>query len=175
MPDVVGLPLEELAVILEDAGGGVKIIAANEDGNPPKRPYITIRITEGDNRQQVEANELTDEGLQDFNSPGSEVVELESYGPKAKATLDRIVARLRLPTFQDRLRLLNVVFIGPLLITSVPTVIMESQTDVRAMGELRFAFTQQLTDDVGLIETVEVSGKIGDRTSVDSFVITKPQ
>jgi len=174
MTDVISVPLEELAAVIEIAAGGVKVIAAYEDGNPPKRPYLTIRISESENHQQVEDGEITEDGFQDFVSPGLDVVELESYGPAAKATLDGIIARLRLPTFQDRLRLLNVVFVGPLLVTSVPVVISNSQTDNRAIAELRFAFMQHLTDEVGLIETVEILGRLGDKVSVGPVVITKP-
>jgi hypothetical protein len=157
MSEVIGVPIIELCGLFEKAAGGKwKVIIANQDGPIPSKPYITVRNTESSAAHHFEQRSLSDVGIGEFNAPAKQMLELESYGPGAKATLDRITAKLRLPSFSDELSSLNISFAGPLTSTDLSRLLMDSQTEERAMAELSFNFTQQLSDEVGLIDTIVV-------------------
>lgn len=145
-------------------GGSVTVIFENQNGPRPSLPYVSILLTT-----------LTQIGV-DYISPPDAMgdsdiigdrefnIRIQAYGGDPITQLENIRSSLQKPSVLDTLRANNIVFVDRLSINSV-SALLDTEWEARASMDILFRIAQTDSDELGLIETVEVDETLSDGVS----------
>lgn len=133
------------------------VIFADENGPRPPKPYIALRVNPA-SRLPVHRGPVGVEGVQPVSAHRSAQVELQCFGAGCMDALDALGQRLHMQAALDRAEQLDlaVTAIGPL--RQVPVLRDGTTHEPRAVLELTIGYTTTLSDEVGVIETVNITG-----------------
>lgn len=135
------------------APGG--LILAQQNGNRPPKPYATldIRTTLPARPYQREPNTA---GITELVQQLYRNCELQFFGVNALATAELTGLRLRFPSVSSRAEVLGIGVARVANALRVPELLNQSQYEERAVLEFSVYDAIVASDDVGLIEGVEI-------------------
>lgn len=138
-----------------------QIIWGNQNAARINKPYImvsytTVAVPDHEIYGPVDAN-----GIRINSSWRRAVVELQFYCGQHDSYqyASKAVSLLATNASIDKQWLLDVSIGHRLMLNHVPALMNESQWEDRAIYQFEFYYTENIPDDVGLIETVKVSGE----------------
>ncbi|WP_454691131.1 phage neck terminator protein [Achromobacter aloeverae] len=148
-------PDDSIYSLVNAAAQGVLVIFSNENGPRPAPPYITlaVRWASAGSRHLAPPD---DDGGQLVYSHRDATVELQAFGAAAYEALDELGERLGHPVFADMAVLLNIAVFDRGRVQSLPAERDGARFEARGVLELSIRYTVGVTENVGLIETVEV-------------------
>ena len=152
----------------------MEVVFANQLSNArPKKPFITISISNFQNIGTPIKKAMDDEGVQENTVSMLFTASFQCFSDKlheAEDTLEDLHIKLTTELSQD-------IFKGEittrraLLNTQSLPLALNEQNESRAVFEVQMAFNKTTDHEVGLIETIELSGIVDDRTQ--DITITK--
>ncbi|MEZ7780464.1 hypothetical protein O4A46_01495 [Cupriavidus gilardii] len=133
------------------------VIFANENGPRPAKPYIALRVNPA-SRLPVHRGPVDDAGVQPVSAHRSAQVELQCFGTGCMDALDVLGQRLHMQAALDRAEQLDLAVTAVGQLRQVPVLRDATTYEPRAVLELTIDYTTTLADDVGVIETVNITG-----------------
>lgn len=135
----------------------VPVIFADENGPRPPKPYTAMRVSPA-RRLAVHRGAVDDAGLQPVAAHRSAQVELQCFGAGCANALDELGQRLHMQAALNRAEQLNLAVTAVGRLRQVPVLRDAATYEPRAVLELTIDYTTTLADDVGVIETVNITG-----------------
>lgn len=146
-------------VLNEYYGWNWTIVWANQNAPRAAKPYVVINITNITDTAFDNTDSLDENGFQDQSGFRIAVVELQFYGGISSITRASL-AQLQLSSTPgvDKMVELDVAIGNRLFLGYVPALLNNSQFEHRSIYTFQFYYTDMIKDNVGLIETVDVTG-----------------
>ncbi|EEV9286084.1 TPA: hypothetical protein L0W28_000469 [Escherichia coli] len=153
--------IESVAVSLLSQLIAIPVIRANQSGPRPKLPYATYQISArttigGDDYGLVDGS-----GLMPVKGVREGTILVNFYGDEARENADNLVNAIRKTTSRYLMRRLHLVINATGSVTDLTALRDDANFEPMANIDLNFRYTTNYTDDVGLIETVDVTGQVG--------------
>ncbi|EOH0525710.1 hypothetical protein ACLMVZ_000296 [Klebsiella aerogenes] len=139
----------------------IPVIRANQNGPRPKLPYATYQISArttigGDDYGLVDGS-----GLMPVKGTREGAILVNFYGGEARENADNLVNTIRKTTSRYLMHRLHLVINTSGSVTDLTALRDDANFEPMANLDLTFRYTTNYTDDVGLIETVDVTGEVG--------------
>ncbi|EFM0420437.1 TPA: hypothetical protein ACM7AW_000031 [Escherichia coli] len=153
--------IESVAVSLLSQLIAIPVIRANQSGPRPKLPYATYQISArttigGDDYGLVDGS-----GMMPVKGVREGTILVNFYGDEARENADNLVNAIRKTTSRYLMRRLHLVINATGSVTDLTALRDDANFEPMANIDLNFRYTTNYTDDVGLIETVDVTGQVG--------------
>ncbi|WP_139594533.1 phage neck terminator protein [Escherichia coli] len=153
--------IESVAVSLLSQLIAIPVIRANQSGPRQKLPYATYQISArttigGDDYGLVDGS-----GLMPVKGVREGTILVNFYGDEARENADNLVNAIRKTTSRYLMRRLHLVINATGSVTDLTALRDDANFEPMANIDLNFRYTTNYTDDVGLIETVDVTGQVG--------------
>ena len=152
--------------IVGEVGGApfdAAVIFSDQATPRPTRPYVTIRlnpqVTEGMFDEDLGVD---NDGIATIRGYRTVTVALQSFGPRARDIMNVLQGSLSKESVRSTFfngNDLSLINTGEILNL---TNLLDTEFEERAAMDLMVGFAQEITDDVGRIETVEVTGNEGE-------------
>lgn len=138
-------------------------IFADQAAPRPARPYVTIRLNPQVTEGMFDENlGIDDNGIATIRGYRTVTVALQSFGPKARDIMSVLQGSLSKVSIRNHFfdgNDLSLINVGEILNLAD---LLDTEFEERAAMDLMVGFAQEITDDVGRIETVEVTGNEGE-------------
>lgn len=135
-------------------------IRADQNAPQPSTPYISYKIISVESQNLAEASQVNANGIKTYTQRYDVEVNLNCYGDGAFNILHNLCSRLELQSVRDVLYCNGLNFGYFLNPTSDITELVQKNFEQRATCDLLFTATGEATDNVGLIETIEIEGTV---------------
>lgn len=141
---------------------GVPIVWGFQNAARINKPYVMVTYTNSGLPDHEIYGEVDTNGIRVNSSWRRAIVELQFYcGMNDSFSFaSKSVSLLATNASIDKQWLLDVSIGHRMMLQHVPALINTSQYEDRAIYQFEFYYTENIPDNVGLIETVEVSGPI---------------
>lgn len=155
---------------------GLDAIWMNPNAPRPARPYCALQIISVNRVGEASRTAINASGISTVTVDREAVVSITVY--ESTANTDPRSALATAETLRDSLELVSVrtplqdagwSLRGYELLTDAPQ-LLETQWESRAVFDVRFGTTKELLDDLGLIESIEVTGSVRDTDYTDTRV-----
>ena len=168
------IDFDALDIVLYDwlvTFGGITTIWSNDNGPKPDLPYLTLRRQTLVSIGQGYTSAPNASGIAKISGDRDLTVQIQAYGSNAFGRLDDLYnVRLDINS-QELLYTSNLALVNQLMISNL-TGLNDTEFEERAVTDLLFRFASQRTGvDVGLIETVEVTGNLKEPDKTLNFNI----
>lgn len=136
---------------------GLFLIHAYQNVERVQKPYASIRI----DTSQVPNHEIffppKETGYQDYGNYRKATIEIQVYGKNAGVGARRFALALKSYSNVERATQLNIAVCTQMFLSEVPELLNLSQYEERGIYQFQLYYADEMEDNVGLIETVEVS------------------
>jgi hypothetical protein len=144
----------------------IPLIFAFENAERVQKPYGSIRIDTITLPGHEIAFPVHENGYQDYGGWRRATVELQVYGRLGGPIAREFALRLQANSAVEQSQRLNIAIGNRLFLSEVPALLNQSQYEERGIYQFQYFFSEQLDDDVGLIETVIIDSRpIGGKAS----------
>lgn len=157
MADLIESVTEELLSQLIS----IPVIRANQNGPRPKPPYATYQVNSRRSLGCDDYGLVDGSGLMPVRGTREGTIMVNFFGDDARENADNLVNAIRRVTSRDLMRRLSLIISDVGDVTDLTVLRDNANFEQMANVDLTFRYTSNYTDDVGLIETVDVSGDIG--------------
>jgi hypothetical protein len=139
---------------------GLSIIWSYQNSPRVDKPYILIDYTDNDIPNfECADNHIDDNGIQVIGSWRRATVSLHFYcGPNSDRISSQVAMMLGASAGLDKQNQLDVAIGNRLMLQRMPALLNNSQYEDRAIYQFDYYYTEHYNDNVGLIETVEITG-----------------
>lgn len=142
---------------------GKKVVWVNQDGVRQTSPLVTL-MTYSHRGEAMEDHVGTDsDGIMTIKTPTAFVLEVRYFGEKKSYPvdiLDNLIRHLEKPTIVDKCFTNGVAFLYATPVQDITTTLENNQQyEPAAAVDIHCRYTNSITDDVGLIEEVEIHGE----------------
>lgn len=154
----------------------IPVILYQPNAPRPSLPYVTLYLNSivsiGDDYlpRPDSAGDITLVGDRDFT------VQVQAYGDNALTILENLRTSLQKPSVLDTLRANGIVFVNSLAINDI-TALLDTEWEPRGSMDVLFRIAQTDSDNLGVIETVELEEIFSNGQSVvydETITITAP-
>lgn len=135
--------------------GGASVIFLNENAPRPAQPYVTLFLSSLTQIGEDYTPESDVNGLVDMVGDREFTLQIQTYGGDCITRLENLRSSLQMQTVLDTLRANGIVFVNHFAISDV-TELLDSRFEKRAAMDVLFRIGQNYTDNLGLIQTVQV-------------------
>lgn len=135
--------------------GGASVIFLNENAPRPAQPYVTLFLSSLNQIGEDYTPESDVNGLIDMVGDREFTLQIQTYGGDCITRLENLRSSLQMQTVLDTLRANGIVFVNHFAISDV-TELLDSRFEKRAAMDVLFRIGQNYTDNLGLIQTVQV-------------------
>jgi len=146
------------------------VIFRDQDGKQPTPPYVTIKAIATSREGQADLGDsVSEDGIITIRQGMLFTLSVQTYGDDTLGLINALRNSLNKPTVQNALRADGICYVQVL---NEPTDISEvtgTTWQQRATMDVQFRTDVEITDDVGLIETVQFTGE-ADGLSVTKLV-----
>jgi len=148
------------------------------DGFQDTKPYVTIRLGTSARIAQ-DFVDVPDAATLDQAIIGNRefVVMIQTYGPGARQTAENLRSSFSKPSVQAAFRAASLVYVDSENVENI-TELLVSEYEERAILDFTIRTAEELTDEPGVIETVNGQGTIKDPTGATvltpDFTVTIP-
>jgi len=160
-----------------DAQTTLDVVWVDENAPRPDDPYFSLRMMNSARIGQdfVDVPDGTTE-LATITGNRDIIIEVQSYGAGAWSAIEGMRTSLSKPSVQAALRANGLVYVDSTPITNL-TLPIESRMEERRVFEATFRTAEQVTDDLGVIETVNVGATVKDTDGSTAYsgTITVPE
>lgn len=150
---------------------GVTVIEEKQNAPRPKRPFVTLNIISQVDQDFSDQLPPDDEGMAEIVNNREISLSIMAYGENANLIIDNLRRSCEKPSVRLEFRRSGVVYIQVLSGFTDETETVSSEYEERANLDLSFRTATIDTDDVGLIEEVEVSGAVNSEIINLTFTI----
>jgi len=148
--------------------GGV-VIWADQNAPRPPLPYSTMRLSTVPSVGTPHYSDPDANGIQTVLAIREGVLQVQRFGPDSVDALatfsDKILTQTNLNKFSAQ----KIAVFSLSTVTDVALLLNDLATEPRASVELSLRWVSDLTDDVGLIEAVDVNGSIGPENTANNI------
>lgn len=130
-----------------------EIIPANDNGEKPAKPFITLRVDTA-NPQPIHKGRVDDDGIRLLSSHRGASIRLQVYGVGSWEIAERLALSLSKESIQALAEELNLSINERVRIQDVPALMDNATYESRAILDIDASYTASVDDDVGFIETV---------------------
>ena len=140
------------------------VIWANQNNMPrPMKAYATLRLYNAQREAAEELRPTDTPGIMNIVVPTSAMLEVQ-YTDNQKQnpleTLERMVRGIEKPTVADRCQAARVAFFNAGPVQDVSFTLGAVSWEHRAAVDLSIRYMSEMTDDVGIINEVEIAGTL---------------
>ncbi|WP_441371308.1 phage neck terminator protein [Achromobacter sp. PAB15] len=150
-------PENAIYELLLAAAGDIPIIFAEENGDRPPRPFITM-VLRWAQASPSEVGAVDCEGMQTVHGHRDATVELQSFGNAAYDALDQLVLTLQHTVHEERAEILGLALYDVGRLQNIPINRDGVRYERRGVLELGIRYTRQYAEFVGVIEHVTGTG-----------------
>jgi len=134
------------------------------DAPRPARPYAALQITSSERIGRAWTGPVDEEGMAQVTFDRDVTVSVQIYGSRqAFGIAEDLRDSLELTSVRAGLADDGWSFRGVELLTDAPE-LLDTTWEPRAVFDVRFGTSKELMDDLGLIETAEITGTVAGRT-----------
>lgn len=149
--NVLSLLLPELTIIYE-----------SQNHQSPALPYATLQILARNEVGGITSGPVNDDGIQTFHQVIEGSLSLKCFGGMARRHLDNVRLRTKKPTSRDIMTREKFIIYDTEQVLDVGAMRAEIYHEQTSVLDMRFRYTSRFTDDVGIIEHVNLDGTIQD-------------
>jgi hypothetical protein len=135
--------------------GGASVIFLNENAPRPAQPYVTLFLSSLNQIGEDYTPESDVNGLVDMVGDREFTLQIQTYGGDCITRLENLRSSLQMQTVLDTLRANGIVFVNHFGINDL-TELLDSRFEKRGAMDVLFRIGQNYTDNLGLVETIEV-------------------
>lgn len=135
--------------------GGASVIFLNENAPRPAPSYVTLFLSSLNQIGEDYTPRADVNGMVDMVGDREFTLQIQTYGGDCITRLENLRSSLQMQTVLDTLRANGIVFVNHFSISDV-TELLDSRFEKRAAMDVLFRIGQDYTDNLGLIQTVEV-------------------
>jgi len=150
---------KQLYDFIEPLAEGLPVIFSYQNAARIDKAYISLRI----DTVRLPSNDIylivDENGIARTSSWRTAIVELQTFGAGAGDMARRFAQKFRLETTIQSMQRLDIAIGNRLFLSEVPALLNLTQYEERGIFQFEFMFTEEMDDDVGLIETVEIEGR----------------
>ncbi len=144
-------------------GGGLTPIFARQNSPRPQKPYATIQLQSLSMMGQDELRSIDDSGIATIGGQRKMTIDLNIYGPDALGLMHQAQSSL------SKQSVLDAFYESEIAIWNVGdakdlTALLETNWEERAQMDVFIGFANNINDDLGIIEKVDLSGQINNTT-----------
>jgi len=150
-------PEDAMYELLQAAAGDIPIIFSEENGDRPRRPYITMALRWAQ-AGPGELGPVDCEGMQAVHGHRDATVELQSFGNAAYDALDQLALVLQHTAHEERAEALALALYDVGRLQNIPIKRDGVRYERRGVLELGIRYTRQHAEFVGVIEHVIGAG-----------------
>ena len=154
--DTLYLMLNDVSQRLEHP---IPLIFAYQNSERINKPYGSIRVDTISIPQHELYLPVQETGYQVFGGWRKATVELQIYGKNSGATARRFALSLQSNTSTEFQQKINVAIGNRLFLGEVPVLLNASQYEERGVYQFEFYYSDEMDDNIGLIEKVEITHK----------------
>jgi len=140
---------------------GTAVIFSNQDGNRPARPFCTLLVTGAQRPGHASVGEIDDQGQATIKQDQSVTVSIQVFGTDALEIVEELRDQMEAPSAQLLMHDQGLMFVQVVAGVNDAAAVIGAGWEARAQMDVEFRTLREFVDDVGLIETVELSGDIG--------------
>ncbi|MFC3227333.1 LIC_12616 family protein [Marinibaculum pumilum] len=137
-----------------------EVIRADQNAPRPATPFATVKVLADAPVGHAHIADVDDDGIVRIGQDSELTVSLQVFGGEAMDLAQALQRSLDRTTVQEDFRRAGLVYVDLLTPVSDTTAVTGSGFESRAQFDLRFRTATEITDDVGLIETVIGTGTI---------------
>lgn len=134
---------------------GCSVIFLNENAPRPAQPYVTLFLTSLNQIGEDFTPESDINGMVDMVGDREFTLQIQTYGGDCITRLENLRSSLQKQTVLDTLRANGIVFVNHFGINDL-TELLDSRFEKRGAMDVLFRIGQNYTDNLGLVETIEV-------------------
>jgi len=153
---------------------GVRTIFARQDGQRPPRPFVTLLVTTRQRPEHEHVGATNDQGETRITANQSVTLQIQAFaqadeeqglsaGEVAEAILLDLRDSLMKPSVREGLSAEGLAYVRELLAPQDVSEVSGNTWEGRGMMDLEFRTVAEVVDDTGFIETVELTGQVGER------------
>jgi len=147
-----------------------EVIFRDQDGKQPSVPYVTIKVTSSSREGQADVmHEVSDEGVVTIKQGMLFTLSVQTYGDDILGIMNDLRSSLNKWSVQNALRQNGICYVQVLSEPSDISAITGTTWQQRATMDVQFRTDVSITDDVGIIESVQFTGE-ADGLTVTKFV-----
>lgn len=135
--------------------GGASVIFLNENAPRPAQPYVTLFLSSLNQIGEDYTPKSDVNGLVDMVGDREFTLQIQTYGGDCITRLENLRSSLQMQTVLDTLRANGIVFVNHFGINDL-TELLDSRFEKRGAMDILFRIGQSYTDNLGLVETIEV-------------------
>lgn len=134
---------------------GCSVIFLNENAPRPAQPYVTLFLSSLNQIGEDYTPESDISGMVDMVGDREFTLQIQTYGGDCITRLENLRSSLQKQTILDTLRANGIVFVNHFGINDL-TELLDSRFEKRGAMDVLFRIGQNYTDNLGLVETIEV-------------------
>lgn len=146
--------------LVDALGGGVAVIFADQGAPRPTTPYATCKVMGPRVVGHDDRRAISSEGLQDMVGDRVITVSVQVFGTDAMDKARTAANALNKEAARGKFATAGIATVGLAGGINELTALLEVGAEERAQFDAQFAFADEYTDDVGLIERVEGEGTL---------------
>lgn len=134
------------------------IIWANPNAPEPKAPCFVLRATLTATPDHSQVSDVDENGVQTVADQALATVTITGVGPNTYAALEDVATSCRKPSAVANALALNIALVDRPRITDITGLLNRIQMEERGQLSTTVRFVNTVSDNVGLIETVNMEG-----------------
>ena len=153
---------------------GTRVIFARQDGQRPARPFVTLLVTTRQRDEHEHIGPTNDQGETRIRANQSVTLQVQSFanadedlglsaGEVAEGLLLDLRDSLMKPSVREGLSADGLAYVRELLAPQDLSEVSGNTWEGRGTMDLEFRTVAEVVDDTGFVETVELTGQVGDR------------
>lgn len=160
--------------VLEPLLTEIPIIYEGQNHQSTAPPYATLQIITRNEVGNIGFGPVNEDGIQTFHQVIEGTLSLKTFGGAARRHLENVRLRSKKPTSRDIMTRERFIIYGTERVLDVGAIRSEVYTEQTSVLDMQFRYTSRFTDDVGLIEHVNLDGTIQDVAVSFDIDITTP-
>lgn len=145
------------------------VIWADQNAPRPALPYATMRLSTVPRVGTPHYADPDANGIQTVYAMRESVLQVQRFGTDSVGALETFTDKVLLQTNLDKFSVLKIALFSVSPVTDVALLLNDLATEPRASVELSIRWVSDVTDDVGLIETVVATGSIGPQNTAKNI------
>lgn len=148
------------------------IIFANQNAPRPSYPFMTMHILSKEENEHADIPRPNDLGVTTISKTKNFTVSVQSFGPGSLDIMDDLRRTLEKVTVTQDLRSDGIAFIRVVSGVNDLSDTVDTEFEERAGMDVQFRTTAIVTDTVGVIESVDVTGinETGESTQITETI-----
>lgn len=137
------------------------VIWADQSAPRPALPYATLRLSTIPRVGTPYYADPDENGIQTVCAMRESVLQVQRFGVDSVGALETFTDKVFLQSNLDKFSVQKIALFNASQVTDVALLLNDLATEPRASVELSLRWASDMTDNVGLIESVQIAGSVG--------------